>query len=150
MREYLVYWKYRWDDELDLPGQFGWASASKRFYDGVGRGDALWVVVPGGPDHPDEWRVLERIVVSRKDIDPEGDDNYGRYIFKGDPKKSERFHPDRLPDFTPVLKSLDFASGKRIGLDGALIGRALQTQRPLADADPPRIRRYVKGPRGRR
>lgn len=137
MKEYLVYWKYYWDDtEGDAPGQFRWASANERFYDAIEPGDALWVVIRGGPDHPGEWRLLERNVVSQKSIDTDGDDGYGRFTFEGDADTSERFRPGEFPDFTPVLQSLQFSTGKRIELQGSLIGRALQSPRRLADDDP--------------
>lgn len=145
VKEYLVYWKYYWNDEPDAPGQFRWACANERFYDAIDAGDVLWVVIAGGPDHPGEWRLLERTVVSQKSIDIKGDEGYGRYTFEGDAATSERFRPDGLPDFTPVLQSLQFFSGKRIELEGPLIGRALQSPRRLAAGDPQRIRNYLTG-----
>lgn len=146
VKEYLVYWKYYWGDTgCDAPGQFRWACANKRFYNAIKPGDALWVVVQGGPDHPGEWRLLERTVVSQKSIDPEGDVGYGRFAFEGDSDASERFRPDELPDFTPVLQSLQFFTGKHIELEGSRIGQALQTPRRLADGDPERIRHYLAG-----
>ena len=81
--------------------------------------------------------------MSRKAIDHKGDNAYGRFTFEGDADASERFRPDQLPDFTPVLQSLGLFTGKRIELEGSLIGRALQSPRRLAAGDPERIRGYL-------
>jgi hypothetical protein len=150
MKEYLVYWKYYWSDEPDEPGYFGWACANERLYDAVEPGDVFWVVVTGGPKHLGEWRLLERIVVKSKRDAPDEDVGYGRFIFEGDAKQTERFRPAALPDFAPVLRSLEFHSGKAIELDGSLIGRAIQSPRRLAPADSKRIRQYLAAAKPRR
>ncbi len=143
MNEYLVYWKHYWSSDHDPPGLFHWACRNARLWEAVAPGDALWVVVPGGSRRLGEWRLLERIVVRRKEHVP-NDSEYGPFHFVGVPKLSRRFNPRAQSDFTPVLRSLRFATGKSISLDGALIGRAIQTARRLDSSDPDRMWRFVR------
>src|SRR5437868_3793750 len=68
MPDYLMYWKYFWQDIEGDPDSFNdrWHTRNESFFDQVRLGDSLWVVVSGGLNYPDEWRLLQRIVVQEK------------------------------------------------------------------------------------
>ena len=59
-------------------------------------------------------------------------------------KRADSLILDAQPDFTPVLHKLEFTTGKRIILDGALIGRTLQQLRPLTSADSILLKQYAR------
>jgi hypothetical protein len=92
----------------------------------------------GGEDHSDEWRLAQRISV--KEIRS----NNGEFHTKGDVKNSQTFDVDKQSDLTPILRKLNFASGKRITARGKLIGRSIQRNRPLAESDVVLLEQYAK------
>jgi hypothetical protein len=65
MQDWLIYWKHFWKDIKENPDSFNdeWHNNQKPFGKRVQPGDSLWIVVTGGQDHLDEWRLLQRIVV---------------------------------------------------------------------------------------
>lgn len=142
MTDYLVYWKTFWDDVDDPEVIHDWHTNNEPFYRNVERGGNLWVVVSGGPDFPEEWRLLQRFFVERTDPELQKSD-YGRYHIIGDEQQSELFDPILQPDFTPVFKRLEFASGKKIKLYGREIGRTIQTARRLSDMDVVLLKDYA-------
>jgi hypothetical protein len=142
MADCLVYWKSYWTDIKETPDAVNehWYNDNKRFYKQIKPGDSLWVVVSGGPEHPDEWRLLQRIYVIRKKPIAS---KYGGYDVIGDPKQGKHFRVASQPDFTSMLHKLEFISGKKIRAAGRLIGQALQTFRPLSDKDVVLLRAYA-------
>lgn len=142
--DYLVYWKSYWDD-VDDPNDVShdWRMKNENFYDKVERGDNLWVVVSGGKDNPDEWRLLQRICVHSRDPQQQKS-KYGPYHIIGDDHQSELFNLEFQPDFTPTLRKLDFLSGRRIAVRGRQIGQTLQSIRPLSDSDSDLLTEYSR------
>jgi hypothetical protein len=92
----------------------------------------LWVVVSGGERSPDEWRLLQCIVVQEKFTNFTYERPYG---IIGDAAKSQRFEVSTQSDLTPLLQELEFVSGRKLTVRGRAIGNALQTIRPLSEAN---------------
>lgn len=148
MADYLVYWQQYWEDAAQDPNiepSKSWSTDSKALYGTVERGDSLWVVVTGGSDYPNEWRLLERIRVSKPQPELE-ESKWGRYHIIGDKRKSQIFSVQSQPDFTAILLLLRFASGKRIDALGKRIGQALQTHgfRKLSESDAVLLEEYAQ------
>jgi hypothetical protein len=145
MSDCLMYWKFFWTDYEGDPEVLNdeWYTKSEHFFKQVKPGDNLWVVVSGGTDYADEWRLLQRIHVRKLKF--EGSKYERPYHASGDPTKSSKFDIDRQSDLTPLLHKLEFASGRRIKTKGRLIGRSLQAIRPLSDDDVVRLEDYAKG-----
>lgn len=143
MSNYLLYWKYFWGDIADEPTAFNelWHTAQESFWDKVEQGDSLWVVVSGGVQFPDEWRLLQRIVVQEKFTNFSFDRPYG---ISGDAAESQRFKVSAQTDFTPLLQQLGFVSGKNITASGRAIGNAIQKIRPLSEADGLLLEEYAR------
>jgi hypothetical protein len=137
MVDFLIYWKYYWQDTGDLNDD--WYTEQAPFYASVRPGDNLWIVVTGGKSHPGEWRLLQKIHVERKRINRKVGRPYGVFGNRG---SSERFDVESQPDFAPILQALTFISGKRITAGGAKIGNAIQKIRPLSDADSAKLKQY--------
>lgn len=134
MSNYLLYWKYFWDDIAEDPTALNelWHTKQDSFWYKVEPNDSLWVVVSGGERFSDEWRLLQRIVVQEKFTNF----TYDRpYAIIGDAAKSQRFEVSTQTDFTPLLQQLEFVSGKKLIVSGRAIGNALQTIRPLSESD---------------
>ena len=132
---YMVYWKTFWDD-IDSPLQVkcDWYTNKRDFFEGLRRGDSLWVVTSGEESHGYEWRLLQRLFVDTLDPVP-SDSHYGRFRIIGNPLLSQLFDPDNQADFTPILKHLEFSTGKSIEFTGRKIGQALQSPRALSPID---------------
>jgi hypothetical protein len=148
MADYLVYWQQYWEDAAQIPNMKPskvWSTDSKALYGTVERTDNLWVVVTGGSDYPNEWRLLERIRVSYPQPELE-ESKWGRYHIVGDKRKSQVFSIQAQPDFTAILLLLRFASGKRINVLGKRIGQALQTHgfRKLSESDATLLEEYAR------
>lgn len=143
MSNYLLYWKYFWGDIADEPTALNelWHTAQESFWDKVAQGDSLWVVVSGGERFPDEWRLLQRIVVQKKFTNFSFDRPYG---IIGDAIESQRFEVSTQSDFTPLLQRLEFVSGKNITASGRAIGNAIQKIRPLSEADGLLLEEYAR------
>jgi hypothetical protein len=142
MADCLVYWKEYWKDYK----QYGesalnpeWYTKYRAFPHQIGKGDSLWVVVWGGEDHPDEWRLIQRIYVKSVIFDP--DDKQWHAV--GDERKSETFDIKNQPDFGQILHTLRFASGKALSAKGKAIGRSIQRSRPLSHSDIGLLRHYA-------
>jgi hypothetical protein len=144
MADCLVYWKYfrdeAYEDEANAFTQH-WFTRSPYFFDQIKPGNNLWVVVSGGREFPQEWRLLQRILV--RALKPERTDR--PYHAIGDTKKSQIFDIRKQKDLAPFLRKLKFASGVRITAKGKLIGRSLQSIRPLAEEDVELLENYTRG-----
>lgn len=141
MPDYLLYWKYFWQDMEDHPESFddNWHTRNESFHNAVEPGDSLWVVVSGGWHHPEEWRLLQRIVVDKKFVDYSSERPYG---ILGDPARGQKFDVEAQADLTNLLHQLEFKSGKRITTTGRAIGNAIQAIRPLSEFDTALLRKY--------
>lgn len=71
MSDYLAYWKEYWKDTEETRQMFTeeWHTKSKRFYRQVKPDDNLWIVVTGGRDNPNEWRLLQRLHIRQVQLD---------------------------------------------------------------------------------
>ena len=145
MSHLLAYWCIYWDemksldyrtdrwkalkDEKEWIKKNGWGAAEERIQDQIDIGENLWVVGRGNPvSKPNNWCLLLRLNVQRYGTDP-GNDHYCR-VFSDD---FHFFDPERQPDLEPLLKDLQFESGKRIPSDvtGGMIGCRIQNRRPI-------------------
>ena len=131
MSDCLVYWKLFWDEPLEeqQKPRLEWYTNDPYFHGKVNIGDSLWVVVTGGPTRPNEWRLLNRVVIKQLNV---AQSKWGKYHAIGDSLKSQRFNILRQDDLSPVLRELDFLSGKKIRGQGRKIGQELQAIRPLS------------------
>ncbi len=143
MTDCLMYWKYYWSDVEENPNlrNIGWHTGSQYFFGQVKPGDSLWVVVSGGAEYPEEWRLLQRLVI--KSLEEDGPVDAPFHAI-GNPETTEHYDVQTQPDFSSILHQLEFASGRRITLDGSLIGRAIQAIRPLADKDIALLEEYSR------
>jgi hypothetical protein len=142
MADYLVYWKVFWDEARNLNQEgYDWHTNDADFYNQVCSGDRLWVVVSGGSKYQNEWRLIQLIVVfDRERLRTE----FGDYHIIGDEARSFFFDIYSQADFTPILKKLNFASGKKIINDGREIGFAIQRIRRMAVEDAHLLERYAQ------
>ena len=141
MADCLIYWKEFWRDVKENP-EWGtdYHTRSSHFFNQIAPGDSLWVVVSGGTDHPDEWRLLQRIAVKQLKFNS---NVFRPYSVVGDPGKVQSFDIDSQPDVTPLLLKLEFKSGRKLRAKGMAIGNALQAIRPLTDADSTLLREFA-------
>ena len=142
MPDYLMYWKYFWQDMEENSDSFNdrWHTRNESFFNQVEQGDSLWVVVSGGLRHPEEWRLLQRIVVDEKFVNYDYERPYG---ILGDPEKGQKFDIESQSDLTDLLHKLEFMSGRRITARGRGIGNALQAIRPLSASDTALLKKYA-------
>lgn len=134
MANYLLYWKFFWNDIAQDPNDLNdqWHTEQEGFWYKAKEGDNLWVVVSGGYNFPDEWRLLQKIVVQEKFFNPT---DGRRYEIKGNTALSQRFEVSAQSDLIDLLQSLEFESGKKLYVSGRAIGNALQSIRPLTEND---------------
>jgi hypothetical protein len=134
MRDCLAYWETFWDRQYGPTNakahtcRIGYGSGQDHFLDRIAEEDNLWVVARSQDDT--EWRLVQRLHVARTYTDKEG---VQRVV--ADPSRSDFFDPETQADFEQTLKKLQFASNQPISATGKLIGRHIQTIRPLSDAD---------------
>jgi hypothetical protein len=143
MSDYLLYWKYFWEDIAENPNALNeeWHTEQEGFWYKAKEGDNLWVVISGGKDFPNEWRLLQKIVVQEKFYNQfDG----RRYELKGNPSISERYDVFSQSDLTDLLQKLEFESGKRIQVRGKAIGNTLQAIRPLTEKDGEILKEYAQ------
>lgn len=140
MSDFLLYWKEFWRESNDAAAtEYFWHTKQKSFFDRAKPDDRLWVVVRGSQGHPEEWRLLQRIVVQEKVINYELD---RPYEIIGNPVSSQTFDIVAQTDLTGLLQKLEFVSGKRITVSGGAIGNTLEAIRPLSEADGALLERY--------
>ncbi len=142
MANYLVYWRGYWGDVAHQGIDFRWNTRNDAFFRRVRLEDHIWVVVSGGSDKPDEWRLLQRIVVADKGQNLPGH-QYGHNRIEGDETGSQVYDLTSQPDLTPVLHEMEFDSGRRITSDGAKIGQSLQSIRTLTPEDARRLAEHA-------
>ena len=131
MSHFIAYLQHYWEDVKHPANvKLGWGTETDYVHRMVRRDDIIWVVIRGGPGHEEEWRLLQKVVVDKNWYDKGSTDNF-RYRVAEDEALSAVYDPDDQGDLTPVLKKLDFTSGKQINATGAKIGQSLQTVRPL-------------------
>jgi len=147
MADCLVYWKYcsaelnEFTSDNPGPWNFHYNSKSQRLFDQIERGENLWIVVFDTAPPPGDWLLIERISVMEKKHNPE----FVRpYQIVGDPKKSVAFDIRKQSDLTPVLRKLNFGTGKKILASGAKIAHTLQCNRPLTSEDSALLQHYSK------
>jgi hypothetical protein len=140
MSDCLVYWKTYWQPGGGVPTP-EWDTGYRYFRAQVRHGDSLWVVVWGGNAHSNEWRLIQRIYVQ----DVAYDENSGKWFVTGDARRSQVFDIHNQRDLTPVLRKLQFASGRAITARGRSIGRSIQRSRPLSGSDVILLERHAKG-----
>ena len=146
MSHYLVYWQSYWEDTKEgYKPDSNHTTDSKKMHNTVRRGDWLWVVISGGVEAPEEWRLIERIYVQVVDPKP-SPMKWGKWHFKGNKSRSQVFSPVSQPDMTAILWLLTFASGRRIKFKGKKIGQALQANgfRPLSEHDCILLEEYAR------
>lgn len=135
-----MYWKEYWQEsDPSVATEYYWHTKQKSFFDRVRPDDSLWVVVRNGQNHPDEWRLLQRIVVQDKLINYELE---RLYEIIGNPASSQTFDIEAQSDLTSLLHKLEFVSGKRITVRGGAIGNTLEAIRPLTEADAALLESY--------
>jgi hypothetical protein len=143
MSDFLAYLQHYWNDvrkpENLLPG---WGTKGAYFHKEVMPGDVIWVITTGGPEYPEEWRLLQRIHISELYDEPT---NEYRYRARENRQLSQVFDPNLQANMETLLKKLHFASGKSITLSGRRIGRALRRIRRLSEADALLLEQYAKG-----
>ncbi len=141
MSDFLVYWKEYWSDLRTKQGarNYYWQTAKRSFYEQARPKDRLWVVVSAGNAHPNEWRLVQLIVIRDKQINT----RLARpYEMIGNRKSSQRFDIEAQPDLSSLLHKLEFASGRRITARGRAIGNTLQAIRRLTASDAVLLNRY--------
>lgn len=143
MTHHLGYMQHYWETRKSpLNVVHAWGTKSDYLAGVIEPGDTLWIIVTGGPKYPEEWRLLQRIEIDHLYFDGE---NPYPYRVKGDPDQSKVFDPEGQDDLTPLLKNLEFASGRSIQLMGRRIGLTLQKIRSLSEADAILLENYSRG-----
>lgn len=142
MADYLLYWKTFWTESTfeSASENHDWHTTKASFWDEVVIGDTFWIVIVGGPGFEDEWRLLQKMTVSAK----WRNDNLNRpYVFSSQSDRLSTFSLDQS-DFSQVLRSFKFTSGKSISATGRRIGNALQSPRRLNSEDTQTLQEYSK------
>jgi hypothetical protein len=141
MADCLAYWKTYWEygpsNAKEHSLTTGWGSMQMAFLDRISEGDTLWVV--GRSQDDTDWRLLQRLHVARTYTNGEGSQ---RVV--ADPSRSAFFVPEIEVGFEERLRQLRFASNRPITGSGKLIGRNIQTIRPLSKADVALLEDYAK------
>lgn len=149
MADYLLYWRGYWDDMGNVqPATIveighGWFTKNESLYRKVKSGDNLWVVVSGGPQHPDEWRLLQCIRVDIANPKPQ-QSQYGSFHIVGDKRVSRLYLLKGQPDFSDTLRKFQFVTAKPIKAEGKLIGQSIQSPRELTQEDVVLMEIYCK------
>lgn len=158
MAPILAYWNIYWD-ELKQQGyaqnrlaalqrlktniqKNGWGSSRERFLKQIGIGETLWVIGRGGPPHAPEaceWRLLVQLCVCDYAHHP---NNFYQYRLLTE--KFDFYDPWSQRNLEPLLRQLNFRSGKRLPLNvtGCGIGNYFQSQRPLQAEDDVRLSQW--------
>jgi len=142
MTHYLAYWKTFHEEVITenvyLIDPFQWFSDKEWFHKKVNPGDIIWVVGRARLTAPDDWRLLEKLVVTQRSIrvkTASGRRKYKKYKVPCDSVSSFRYNPASHTNIESLLKKLEFKSGKQITRDGSLIGMCIQQTRELTMHD---------------
>ena len=70
MTDCLIYWKDFWADVGAEPNvvDYHWYDSRGHLFNYLDSDSSLWIVVSGGVNYPEEWRLLERIVVQGLEV----------------------------------------------------------------------------------
>jgi hypothetical protein len=148
MADFMVYWKnYQRDvPNAGLDFSFDWHTSHETTFDKVEAGDDIWVIVHNGDAG---WKLLERIRVQMKEMNPDRDSfevrEYGPFHVAGDTAQSRRFDIERQGDFEPILAQLEFSTGIGLNASGRQIGHKFQSPRALSERDAKILREYEAG-----
>jgi hypothetical protein len=142
MADCLIYWKdcsaerEQFDSDEPGPWNFYYHTKQRRLFDHIKKGDNIWVVVFDSQPPPGDWLLIQRISIVEKRHQP----SFERpYQVVGDPVQSEIFDIRGQTDLTPILRQLNFTTGRRISSQGARIAQSLQTIRALTSGDRARL-----------
>jgi hypothetical protein len=141
--DYLLYARTFWSERDGVkPFAHDWHTDCRWLWRKARRGDRLWIVIAAPKEAAGEWRLLERLEVARPD--PAVRRNGRKYRIVGSPRKSRAFdYGERQRDLAPILKRLEFPTGRRIQETGSAIGRSIRGPRRLADADIERLEAFA-------
>ena len=147
MADYLLYWKEYWEDPMldSAASMIYWHTGKQGFWNEVRKGDTFWIVSSGGPEAQSEWRLLRKMIVDAKSHSNQID---RPYRFEASEQNVHSFSLDQ-PDFSPMIRNLEFASGRRIVGTGRRIGNAIQLPRLLNPADRNLLDEYLTSVLGR-
>ena len=137
MADWLMYYKSYWDNAVERDAATDeWYAGQEYWYKQAQSGDCLWVVVRDELESPDEWRLLEKLVIVSVDfVEEYHKPGWRPYHATCDKEQNQYFDIYEQADFAPILKQIEFASGRRIQANGALIGRSLMAVRLLRSPD---------------
>ena len=66
MTHYLAYMQHYWETRKTPPHVVhGRGTKGNYLPEMIEQGDTLWIIVTGGPEYPEEWRLLQRIEVTQ-------------------------------------------------------------------------------------
>ena len=141
MSDIITYLQHFWKDRRSEANvQHEWGTQGPQLHAQIRPGDIIWVVTTGGPDTLDKWRLFQKIVMDRLFVDP-----ICSYLYRiaGKEDQCAVYRLEGQPDLAPLLQRLLFSSGRRITAMGRRIGQALQTTRPLIEADSELFRQHA-------
>src|SRR5258708_37174267 len=97
MSDFLLYWKDYWKDIAADPeaADLYWHTKAEWFFNKVRHGDRFWVVITAGQNHPTEWRLIQRIEVLTKPVNPA---KHGQFEREVEPHARVPFEIDSQPD----------------------------------------------------
>jgi|SRR5262245_6384428 len=140
MAAHLAYWKTFWEYGPSAARNHvadpGYGSDQEDILDRLSPGDRVWIVGRSRDDQ--EWRLLQRLSLTRIATDAEG-----KQRMVANPTTSVFFEPDSQDNFEPQLKQLQFNPRNPITVVGKLIGRSLQGIRHLSDVDVDTLETYA-------
>jgi len=141
--DYLLYAKTFWSERGNgRASTHDWYTDRRWLWKRVSRGDRLWVVIAGPKETPGEWRLLEKLEVAKSD--PSVRRSGRRYRIVGSRKRSQGFDfGESQEDVAPVLKRLEFSSGRRVEYAGTEIGRSIRTPRRLTLEDVAKLEEFA-------
>jgi hypothetical protein len=133
--DYLLYWKSFWSENGGRPPKSrDWYTDRKWLWEKAVRGDRFWVVITAPKEAHGQWRLLERLEVAKPDSAVRRSGRKYRIVAS---RKGSRIFDfaEGQGDVAPVLRCLDFSTGRRLRLEGSGIGRAIRNPRRLTEED---------------
>jgi hypothetical protein len=141
--DYLLYWKSFWSESGGRPpAKRDWYTDRKWLWEKAARGDRFWVVITAPKKAPGQWRLLERLEVAKPDSNVRRSGR--KYRIVGSRKRSRVFDfAEGQGDVAPVLRRLDFSTGRRLTLAGSAIGRCIRNPRRLTPEDAQKLEDFA-------
>jgi hypothetical protein len=141
--DYLLYAKSFWSERDGRKRvTHAWDTDCRWLWKSARRGDRLWIVIAAPKEAAGEWRLLERLEVARPD--PAVRRSGRKYRIAGSPRKSRAFdYGEAQRDLAPVLKRLEFPTGRRIQETGSAIGRNIRGPRRLTGEDVSKLEAFA-------